>query len=154
MKRSRPSLLPLGPIALVGVLSLGSVACLSSSSSPGSTSPTVDSGAGAVGFDAGAGCVTEILVRCVYPNGTCTEFSGLATSDAGDPVDCVQSGGVLAHEACVRTGTEGSCVIGAGFSSAGGKTCEAFLTTWLPEGYDSGVAGQACAGLLGTFVPN
>ncbi len=155
MKRSRLALVPAGhgPL-LAAVLSLSSTACLSSSSTPASTSPTVDAGAGAFGPDAGAGCVTSILVRCLYPSGICAEYSGLTTSDAGDLLDCEQSGGVLAHEACVRTGTEGACVIGAGFTGQNGKACEAFLSTWLPAGYDSGTPGQACAGQLGTFVPN
>jgi hypothetical protein len=141
------------PLSIVvgGALSLVALSCLTSSNS----GPAAGADGGSLSVDSGAGCDSLVLVRCAYPNGTCAEFSGPLVGDAGDPFDCAGGGGVLGTgEACPRTGAEGSCVEPSGLTVVSGKTCQFFLTTWIPQGFDSGVAGQTCAGLLGTFVPN
>jgi hypothetical protein len=142
----------LGTFALLGLLVIGSFACLSSTNGSASGSPD----AGALGADAGGACDSQVLVRCVYPNGTCAEFSGPPIGDAGDPFDCLGTGqGVLtAGEACSRTGTEGSCVDPSGITLFNGKDCQFFLTTWIPNGYDSGSPGQMCVKVGGTFEPD
>jgi hypothetical protein len=145
MKRSQFS------FSLPGALSLLSVACLSSSNG----GPAAVSDGGLLGPDSGAGCNSEILSRCVYSDGTCAEYSGPSVSDAGDPFDCAETAGAVFSfgQACVRTGTEGSCVEPSGITTINGTRCQFFLTTWIPNGYDSGVPGQTCARASGTFVP-
>jgi hypothetical protein len=140
---------------LAGILSMASSGCLSSNnpSGPGSSS---NADGGSLVPDSGAGCNAQILSRCVYPSGVCFEYSGPPVGDAGDPFDCVSSGGTLNDDGqgCVRTGTEGSCVGGAGIAVINGGPCTYYLTTWLPGGYDSGAPGEPCRGHPGTFVPN
>jgi hypothetical protein len=145
MKRS------LLPTVLACLLSTTSFACLSSSSSSG---PPANADAGPLGPDSGVGCSSQVLDRCTLPNGTCMEYSG-PPSTTGDPFDCPNLGGTYTNAAaCVRTGTVGSCVAPSGITGIDGKPCQYFITTWLPDGYDSGTPGQECTGLFGTFVPN
>jgi hypothetical protein len=140
-------------LALAGALSTASLACLSSSNTKGSNA---NGDAGELGPDSGAGCSSQILSRCTYATGVCFEYSGPSIGDAGDPYDCVNSEGTLENDGqgCTRTGTEGSCVVGAGIGIVNGKPCDYYLTTWLPGGYDSGAPGEPCKGVPGTFTPN
>jgi hypothetical protein len=148
-----PTLAVLLAPVFAGALSTASLGCLSSSNGKGSNA-TGD--AAALGPDSGAGCSSQILSRCTYASGICTEYSGQPTGDAGDPYDCVAGGGTLDDDGqgCVRAGTEGSCVVGAGIGIVNGNPCDYYLTTWLPGGYDSGTPGEPCHGILGTFTPN
>jgi len=134
------------------LLSLAAVAIAACSNSNGAqTTVTL------VAPDSGYGCDSQILSRCVLPDGTCSEISGPTGPEEEEDQNsiCSYVGGVFAFgQACSRTGVQGSCLSGDGVYPANGTSCTFYQTIWLPSAWDSGVPGNPCFGIDGgTFQP-